>query len=641
MTKRLSSKEVEELSVSKFKEFLIQSNKLSAEINTNDKQPIWDGDLLIYKDGFKDTAKEEVKKISLQIKGRQISNKDVLMQETSSYMVRTSDLKSYMHTPTLFVLVYIYIDKNNKFEECIFCNFFSKSQISNLLKKKKNTIEKTIKLYKKSDRPIQEFEIFILNSLDKFNSEVSFTAEQLDLIQQKYKFGNNDLLLKTNMPSGIVNNLIGLTGLSWQAFIPSADGLSPDLPLSSNIEISLDNKIQSPISIDGQIFFNSYTESAKKGKQSISIDNFFFLTFDGNKIYIKFNLCIQYLSQFKNQYEFIKKLLCYRTFKIGDADFPILLESNINESEKNEISLIKKKLEKIESLLERLRYVQIVLEYFDVKADPQITNLTERDLIHAEHLYNLFITNKTELSSYLKNINQLQIENKYFLYIELLNLHFVCSFTLQKDRTCSYIPINKKSAHVLQYQGKEISYFETISDDRLAELDNIPYEILYSYFSSLPEQNKEAERVNFFALRLILAADILHNCESSKEKRIQILSLAKKIEELLLSNDKLNMNYKLNLFQISARISKPTNEMKNELKHILSIAESPVTKCAVLILLKRFKEANVLLGQLTKKEKNNFKKLPIYNLLKNMDLFFKPNSLKNSAGTIKLVAKKV
>lgn len=137
MTKRLSSKEVEELSVSKFKEFLIQSNKLSAEINTNDKQPIWDGDLLIYKDGFKDTAKEEVKKISLQIKGRQISNKDVLMQETSSYRVRTSDLKSYMNTPTLFVLVYLYLDEINTIESSIFSNFFSKSQIQNLLKHRK------------------------------------------------------------------------------------------------------------------------------------------------------------------------------------------------------------------------------------------------------------------------------------------------------------------------------------------------------------------------------------------------------------------------------------------------------------------------------------------------------------------------
>lgn len=101
---------------------------------------------MIYKDGFKDTAKEEVKKISLQIKGRQISNKDVLMQETSSYMVRTSDLKSHMHTPTLFVLVYIYIDKNNKIEEYIFCNFFSKSQISNLLKKKEKHHRKDNKI---------------------------------------------------------------------------------------------------------------------------------------------------------------------------------------------------------------------------------------------------------------------------------------------------------------------------------------------------------------------------------------------------------------------------------------------------------------------------------------------------------------
>lgn len=451
----------------------------------------------------------------------------------------------------------------------------------------------------------------------------------------------HDILLKTNIPSNININLIELTSINWLCFIPNKDKLSPDFPISPNTKFALEKKINFPVSINGQTFFNSYTWSAKNGKQTISVDNFFFITFDKNLIKYKIEFQTKSLSNLKYQYIFLKELFSFRTFKLGSVDFCIFHDSNLKESGKKEISSIKIYLENIETLLGRLSYAEQLFDYFEVKTDPQITDLTENDLTEAENLYNLLITKKFDPFNYFKDMDQLQPGDKRFFYTKLLNLHFVCAVTLQENRTCSYVPINKNSSHTILSKGKEFSFFEILSAEKLAKLDNIPYEILYSFFQSLPQLKKEAERVNFFALKLILVSDLLHNRESSNEKRIQLLSLAKKIEELLFSNDKSNINYKLNLIQISARISEPTNEIKKELKQILSKAESLDIKCGALILLKRFPEANRLLDQLSKKEKNYFKQFPIYSLLKNADLFFKPNAPKESSGTIKLNAKKV
>lgn len=641
MIKKKSPKQIEELAVSKFKEFLINSSRISAELNINDKGVIWDGELFIYKEDFKDTAKEEVKKISVQIKGKQILSNELLKSETIPFSVRTTDLKSYMQTPTLFVVTYVYINENSRnIESSIFCAFLTKSQIYKLLKPKKST--RTIKLSNMSNKSILDFEMFILNSLDRFNSEASFSIEQLEKIEKKFSTEkDNNLIFKTFVSSEEATDLVKLTAYSWQVFLQSKDELSPDLPVACDVRFSLDRIIKAPITIGDQQFYESYRGSAKNGILTISIDDFFFLEIGDKKLNNNIQLCKGLLTKFFTQIEFLKKLSSVGYLTIGENKFQLIENSSQHIQKKNELPSLKIFLENLEPLIDRLKKIKELLSWFSSTTDLQLNNITEKEISSAEILFDLFILHKISPFEVFKKLSSLKPGDKKYMYIGLANLYLICPVRILEDGSCSFDPINEEFSHTLVYHGKVISVFETISVDEIAKIDNLPYETLFSFFTSLPEPEVEAERINFFALRLILASDKLSKTEFSLKKRKLLLALAEKLIKFLLKNDKSIQNFQLNLIQIKARKSKITDTDIRKLRKICSTSKDTSTVCGALILLKKFKEAQIFLDKLTTKERKNFKKFPIYNLLLNNDLFFEPITKSSDPMNIKLVGKRV
>ena len=641
MIKKKSPKQIEELAVSKFKEFLINSNRISAELSINDKGVIWDGELFIYKEGFKDTAKEEVKKISVQIKGEQILCNELLKSDTIPFSVRTSDLKSYMQTPTLFVVTYLYINENSRsIESSIFCSFLTKSQIYKLLKPKKSS--RTIKLSNMSNQSILDFEMFILNSLDRFNSEASFSIEQLENIEKKFSTEkDNNLIFKTFVSSEEATDLVKLTAYSWQVFLQSKDELSPDLPVACDVHFSLDRIIRAPITIGDQQFFESYAGSAKNGFLTVSIDDFFFLKIGDKKLNYNIQLCKGFLTKFFTQIEFLQKLSSVGYLTIGENKFKLIENSRPNIQRKNELSCLRIFLENLEPLIDRLKKIRELLSWFSATTDLQLNNITEKEISSAEILYDLFILHKISPFDVFKKLSSLKRGDKKYMYIGLANLYLICPVRILEDGSCSFDPINKKFSHTLIYRGKVMSVFETISVDEIAKIDNLPYETLFSFFTSLPEPEVESERINFFALRLILASDKLSKTEFFLEKKKRLLTLAEKLVKFLLKCDGTIQNYQLNLIQIKARKSKITDTDKRKLRKICSTSNDTSTVCGSLILLKKFKEAQIFLDKLTTKERKAFKEFPIYNLLLNNDLFFEPITKTSNSMNIKLVGKRI
>ena len=91
----------ESIDVNVLKLKLSKVKRLSYNISENDKTPCWDGDIYIHKDENK--TKDDIKRISVQIKGRTIDSKN--FKKKVRFNLNEKDLKAYMnHDGIIFFL---------------------------------------------------------------------------------------------------------------------------------------------------------------------------------------------------------------------------------------------------------------------------------------------------------------------------------------------------------------------------------------------------------------------------------------------------------------------------------------------------------------------------------------------------------
>ena len=66
--------DIEEIAVERVKREILKYDCLKYYINTNDKTPMWDGEIYIYKENSKNRANKDFRgKISVQIKGHKVT----------------------------------------------------------------------------------------------------------------------------------------------------------------------------------------------------------------------------------------------------------------------------------------------------------------------------------------------------------------------------------------------------------------------------------------------------------------------------------------------------------------------------------------------------------------------------------------
>ena len=83
--------DIENLAASAVSESISLTDTMSPFINNGDKEPVWDGNIYIYKDRRK--TKEGLKKVPVQVKGK-INN--LPRKDTISFPMEISELKDYL-----------------------------------------------------------------------------------------------------------------------------------------------------------------------------------------------------------------------------------------------------------------------------------------------------------------------------------------------------------------------------------------------------------------------------------------------------------------------------------------------------------------------------------------------------------------
>ncbi len=135
----MNSNKIESIGVTTVINEINKYNNLLENFPTKDRNPVWDGNIEVYKKDSNKTT-DIVGIIPAQIKGKLVDNFK-LFEEELSYNVKISDIENYrkINMPTIYFVVEIDKNKNTQ----IFYKVFDLKTIEKILKKNKSENRKT------------------------------------------------------------------------------------------------------------------------------------------------------------------------------------------------------------------------------------------------------------------------------------------------------------------------------------------------------------------------------------------------------------------------------------------------------------------------------------------------------------------
>lgn len=145
----MNSNKIESVGITALKNEVNKYDNLLENFSTRDKNPVWDGNIEVYKKDSNKTS-DIVGIIPVQIKGKLIDELE-LFEDELCYNVKISDIKNYrkINMPTLYFVVGIDKNKNTQ----IFYKVFDLKTIEEILEKNKSEERKTKRIsFKKLEK---------------------------------------------------------------------------------------------------------------------------------------------------------------------------------------------------------------------------------------------------------------------------------------------------------------------------------------------------------------------------------------------------------------------------------------------------------------------------------------------------------
>lgn len=382
------------------------------------------------------------------------------------------------------------------------------------------------------------------------------------------------------------------------------------------------NKEAKLINFDGEI--NLYIRDSITKKYNYILDGI-------QKVEINIPLEME-VSSNNNKYLLkVERVFCNNELKkviIGDT---IIVEKGINKInfELNNNN-IKDTIELLKFILDCIKEKKIVIDNIfsiDFKEIPkeQIIFFEER-LEYLEKIENKLDKYGVELKNKIKDFS----EDDWKMFNILINLN---NYKKLEEKNIVYLEIKNKFIFVLLIKDKEglikdYNYFEETKEDFEMVVNNVHYK--YSPYITLKKEElintlnmniqtieksikkiympELSEYYNSFLLEVLKAYD--------ETKETKWLKLAEMIITLIISKEKENNNiYIINKYQILRRKRKLTDKEKNELKNIYDSDDNIMVKVSCSILIGNSYDFKFNFEKLNEKEKEEFQKYPIYNLL--------------------------
>ena len=571
--------DIEEIAVQRVKREILKYDCLKDYINTNDKTPMWDGEIFIYKENSKYKANEDFKgKISVQIKGHKVNK---IKSGKSKYSMNIEYLRAYQKDRKgVLLFVVEMIDSENT--QIYYSNLLPVDLKEILGRVKENQKAVSIDIRPIKEKSASSMKMICLNFLKNSNEQMNIEIKNIDEID---KINNIEFAVigeEKYIEDYLFNNDI------YSYAFDETTNKKYALPKLKEIQKYQNKKID--VKINNKLYYSQITIVKNREEEYV-------LYGKSTKIYL-----------YKNKVNFKLKGNLYE--RINDAKFIIdLLENRkiiVNNKEVSlPINIGKFQKEKyIESLNKDLNYfnkIKKVFEKFNIKFEKDFDTLDEKSLINLQRFTRLndgILFDGIEKSG----INFIEIAGYYIAF-------FVSVDSNKKVEVYNYFDDLSEKIRVF-YLDKEknqiaISPYINLTAENLILFSNVNIDIMKQSFEA-PEYSEETcLRYNLWLLELIKAYDKSHDQ--------RWLEFAEYLIDKILKFNK-SPSYKINKLQIIKRKRNLNQKEKDELYEMKEKEGEDMIQCGIAILLDNLSDFERYFNKLENKEE--FEKFPIYNLIK-------------------------
>ena len=314
-------KDIEERGLNKFKDYLAYSKRMSQYISENDKSPIWDGHIYLYRTDHK-TKDNLVGRIPVQVKGKEV---DRFKKVKFMYPIETVDLNSYLTEPTVYVVCQ---EKKGSMARELFYRFLLPETVKKILDGHQS--QKSISVWMKPLPDSDTFEDLLSVFLIDRVKQIGFSRKKSPSLRAVINRGLN-FHVSTPGSFSEVAQLFGYLSKSDSfLYANNDDEFGTEVPIDGGpVHFLFSRYEKEPIKIGDRVFFDGYQHEIKNGRDHVIagdgmlIIDFPLLESDKDPVKLTITCPSHYLDDFIKQGDIVVALQKNKVISIGDCDIDI------------------------------------------------------------------------------------------------------------------------------------------------------------------------------------------------------------------------------------------------------------------------------------------------------------------------------
>lgn len=583
----MDSNRLESISVSAVNTYFSRNGYVVPHTSEQDKTPLWDGQLFIYKK--RDEFSNETFNCQIPIQIKSSYHNGGKFPNRTTHSVTLIDLNNYLEDGGLaFFKVLISNEK-----EQIYCAFLNKLELKRAIESAKGNASRTIELRKipaNYQEVLKEF----------FRIHIQRNNPIMDVSDMPAKL--NALL--TPAFDGELQNLPYLATHPIDFLIKTADN-QIFYPGTGPVPLHYSEKVKKPVSVNNEVYYSSFEILYDTDGIHFIVDDILSLirpykvtNNDGNPTmgHFEVNVKPRLLSKYLQGLRFALALAKHKEISFGELrqDLPELNPDDkfFTDSRNNLLHWTK---------------VNDTLTQLGVSEDLDLDNLSDDEL----HYLNILVKGIYDKQPISVNFNgQGLLNSKYS------NLYIAVVISKNEDGTYQFLNIYDPNI-TISYRIDEKQRQITSIFSMLFEQENLPSNIIWGnllpFYKKYQELNPDLfSRTTFDVLNLLRHYD--------KTPKPEIIDAAISLLEWMIAEDDDKESkdiHFLNLAQaLKRKNGKLSDEITNKLLEISFETRKKDHQYACCVLLNEESRANYLWSKLSDQNRKSLETMPICNLLK-------------------------